>query len=234
MPVLSVLHFPFYSKPLEPMTLRRAHRPSRRPMVGWRSRRELVAPYAPLVCRHALVNTPVGSLSRIVRGTAYSTRFPARQRRRPSPLRNRVGAHIGRFEACSTFTRVTACRLAAPPCGTFVSRAPTVSLVFGGQTRECAVKSRGYSVGAISTRQTGSLQPVAIGERRLRRSSFPSTITDVVSEPSFHAHCLGHQSIVFCVRASQIRILYRSLPTCCFVIRFGLHVSSVTDGSYVR
>jgi hypothetical protein len=32
------------------------------------------------------------------------------------------------FEACSAFTHVTACRLAAPPSGAFVSKAPTASL----------------------------------------------------------------------------------------------------------
>src|SRR5262245_380477 len=31
------------------------------------------------------------------------------------------------FEACSAFTRVTACRLAAPPGGASVSKAPTAS-----------------------------------------------------------------------------------------------------------
>ena len=35
--------------------------------------------------RHAVVITPVGSLGRIALGTAYSNRFPLRQRRRPSP-----------------------------------------------------------------------------------------------------------------------------------------------------
>ena len=37
------------------------------------------------------------------------------QRQRPSPSDCKVGVHIGRFEACSTFTCVTACRLAASP-----------------------------------------------------------------------------------------------------------------------
>ena len=37
------------------------------------------------------------------------------QRQRPSPSECKVGVHIGRFEACSTFTCVTACRLAASP-----------------------------------------------------------------------------------------------------------------------
>src|SRR5262249_24680385 len=41
--------------------------------------------------------------------------FPCPQRRRPSPSNCRVGAHICRFEACSTFTRVTTCLLAASP-----------------------------------------------------------------------------------------------------------------------
>jgi hypothetical protein len=50
------------------------------------------------------------------------------QRRRPSPLSRRVGSHVEPFEACSVFTRVTACRLAAPPSGTSVSEAPTASL----------------------------------------------------------------------------------------------------------
>jgi hypothetical protein len=50
------------------------------------------------------------------------------QRRRPSPIYRRVGSHIKTFEACSMFTRVTACRLAAPPSGTLVSKAPTASL----------------------------------------------------------------------------------------------------------
>ena len=55
-------------------------------------------------------------------GTAGSDRFMRGcqplgipQRRRPSPFIWRVGSHIKPFEACSAFTRVTACRLAAPP-----------------------------------------------------------------------------------------------------------------------
>src|SRR5947209_20563159 len=34
---------------------------------------------------------------------------------RPSPCFCRVGIHIVTFEACSSFTRVTACTIAAPP-----------------------------------------------------------------------------------------------------------------------
>jgi hypothetical protein len=80
------------------------------------------------VCRHAVAITPVGPLGQIAHGTAYSTRFPVRQRRRPSPFMWRVGSHVNSFEACSAFTRVPAWRLAAPPGGTWVSKAPTVSL----------------------------------------------------------------------------------------------------------
>jgi hypothetical protein len=81
--------------------------------------RHLGFPVLPWVSqsRHAVVITPVGSLGRIALGTAYSNRFPARQRRRPSPCQWRVGSHVKSFEACSTFTRVTACLIAGPPRG---------------------------------------------------------------------------------------------------------------------
>jgi len=39
--------------------------------------------------------------------------FPIAQR--PSPIFGRVGSRISSFEACSGFTRVTACRVASPP-----------------------------------------------------------------------------------------------------------------------
>src|SRR5262249_34169940 len=40
----------------------------------------------------------------------------------PSPFPGRVGVHIVTFEACSSFTRVTACRVAHPPCVGFIAR----------------------------------------------------------------------------------------------------------------
>jgi hypothetical protein len=43
--------------------------------------------------------------------------LPCPLRQRPSPCYGRVGSHIMLFEACSTFTRVTACLLAGPPNG---------------------------------------------------------------------------------------------------------------------
>ena len=41
---------------------------------------------------------------------------------RPSPLKRRVGIHIAVFEACSSFTRVTARQVARPPIVDFVAR----------------------------------------------------------------------------------------------------------------
>jgi hypothetical protein len=41
---------------------------------------------------------------------------------RPSPVNRRVGIHHFTFEACSSFTRVTACKIARPPKGGLVSR----------------------------------------------------------------------------------------------------------------
>ena len=40
----------------------------------------------------------------------------------PSPLCRRVGVHIFTFEACSSFTRVTACKVAHPPFVGFIAR----------------------------------------------------------------------------------------------------------------
>src|SRR5580704_4860551 len=41
---------------------------------------------------------------------------------RPSPVNRRVGIHDFTFEACSSFTRVTACKVARPPKGGLLSR----------------------------------------------------------------------------------------------------------------
>ena len=68
------------------------------------------------VYRHAVVITPVARWVRIARGAHYSNRFPfiPSDSGLPHPSA-KVGVHIGRFDACSTFTCVTACRLAASP-----------------------------------------------------------------------------------------------------------------------
>src|SRR5205823_3741189 len=41
---------------------------------------------------------------------------------RPSPFFRRVGIHIVTFEACSSFTHVTACTVAHPPYVGFIAR----------------------------------------------------------------------------------------------------------------
>jgi hypothetical protein len=54
---------------------------------------------------------------------------------RPSPVNRRVGIHDFTFEACSSFTRLTACKMARPPKGGLLSRGfdpvsyPTTPLV---------------------------------------------------------------------------------------------------------
>jgi len=64
-------------------------------------------------CRRHYPGGPLGS-DRSWDGLFHP--FPLHpQRRRPSPYWSKVGDHIGLFEACSTFTRVSACRLAASP-----------------------------------------------------------------------------------------------------------------------
>jgi hypothetical protein len=69
-----------------------------------------------------VLNTPV---DRIGCSLVGELRVPARDSSLsvlPSPLSGRVGVHITTFEACSSFTRVTACRVAHPPYVGFIAR----------------------------------------------------------------------------------------------------------------
>lgn len=59
-------------------------------------------------CIHAVATTPVDPSS------SPSLQL-LRRRSQPSLNLRQVGVHIARFEACSAFTRVTACMLARPP-----------------------------------------------------------------------------------------------------------------------
>src|SRR5215471_1927872 len=71
---------------------------------------------------HAVLNTPVDRIRCLLVG---ELRVPARVSSlsvQPSPLAGRVGVHIVTFEACSSFTRVTACRVAHPPYVGFITR----------------------------------------------------------------------------------------------------------------
>ena len=94
--------------------------------------------------RHAVVITPV---ARWV-GSLVKRHIPAiciaRQRLRPSPSFCRVGVHIGHFEACSTFTRVTACLLAASP-----------------KRHMCLEGSDGFVTSTAAPIATGGSDPVA-------------------------------------------------------------------------
>ena len=69
-----------------------------------------------------MLNTPV---DRIRCSLVDELRVPARVTSLsvlPSPLSGRVGVHITTFEACSSFTRVTACKVAHPPYVGFIAR----------------------------------------------------------------------------------------------------------------
>ena len=69
-----------------------------------------------------MLNTPV---DRIRCSLVGELRVPARVSSLsvlPSPLAGRVGIHITTFEACSSFTRVTACKVAHPPYVGFIAR----------------------------------------------------------------------------------------------------------------
>ena len=59
---------------------------------------------APLLCTHAIANTPVFLCGALI------ARFP--QRRRPSLVWYQLGIHIALFEAYSAFTHIMACALA--------------------------------------------------------------------------------------------------------------------------
>ena len=75
------------------------------------------------VSRHAVVITPVGSLGQIAHGSAYSNRSPCSPATAAFPSVSGGSAPtLDPFEACSAFTRVTACLLATPPCGVLSRR----------------------------------------------------------------------------------------------------------------
>ena len=79
------------------------------------------------VCRHAIAITPVGPHSLVGSRLPLLGQETCTTQRRPSPLFRRVGSHITLFEACSAFTRVTACLLAESPSDPLPSKASTVS-----------------------------------------------------------------------------------------------------------
>ena len=71
-------------------------------------------------CVHAVVTTPAQST-----GASFA-RIPHGWQ--PSPHKGRVGLRIALFEACSTFTRITACTIAKSLKGPSTPKAPIASL----------------------------------------------------------------------------------------------------------
>ena len=71
---------------------------------------------------HAVLNTPVDRLRCSLVGELRAPARASSLSMQPSPLPGRVGIHITTFEACSSFTRVTACRVAHPPYVGFIAR----------------------------------------------------------------------------------------------------------------
>src|SRR5438132_2484012 len=66
--------------------------------------------------------TPVAGSVRLVMINGALPRRVLPDPLRPSPILRRVGVHIAAFEACSSFTRVTAREVARPPNVDFVAR----------------------------------------------------------------------------------------------------------------
>src|SRR5271167_1915612 len=56
---------------------------------------------------------------------------------RPSPYDRRVGSHVDCFEACSAFTRVTACTLAESPDATLLHRSVSARVVASSPRSDC-------------------------------------------------------------------------------------------------
>src|ERR1039457_3557683 len=66
----------------------------------------------------------------------------------PSPLSRRIGIHIAAFGACSSFTRITARRIARPPCVDFVTRFRSAPLP-GLTARQLSNLTINYSSGSF-------------------------------------------------------------------------------------
>src|SRR6516225_9889418 len=71
---------------------------------------------------HAVLNTPVDRIRCSLIGKLRAPALVSSLSVLPSPLPGRVGVHITTFEACSSFTRVTAYTVAHPPYVGFIAR----------------------------------------------------------------------------------------------------------------
>src|SRR5438876_7190549 len=75
----------------------------------------------------------------------------------PSPFLRRVGVHIFTFEACSSFTRVTACQVAHPPFVGFIARLRPNRFP-GSNARKLASPTNNYLSGSFPHWQSAPLR----------------------------------------------------------------------------
>jgi hypothetical protein len=99
----------------------------RRPFDDVRSRDLRQTRASPTRCRspslHAVLTTPVDRYRcLLVEEDGAFLRRVSSLPVQPSPFVRRVGVHDFTFEACSSFTRVTACKVAHPPFVGFIAR----------------------------------------------------------------------------------------------------------------
>ena len=100
----------------------------------------------PVDRKQAPVGCRVGALPR--RASSLSVQ--------PSPFLRRVGVHIFTFEACSSFTRVTACQVAHPPCVGFIARLRPGRFP-GSNARKLSSPTNNYSSGSSPHWQSAPL-----------------------------------------------------------------------------
>ena len=102
----------------------------------------------------------------------------------PSPFPRRVGVHNFAFEACSSFTHVTACRVARPPYGGLCHEASTRSVTRPGRSL-ATMFTDGYMGGSFPHRQTAPARRTR--KFRLTAQSYPvvavAGVATVVSLP---------------------------------------------------
>ena len=99
-----------------------------RPKLVLRRLLPLCEPRLRVVRRSGVCQYPGGPLGLDRSRDGLFQPFPCTGRRRPSSHFLGVGDHISLFEACPTFTRITACLLAELLSNPFTSKAPTDSL----------------------------------------------------------------------------------------------------------
>src|SRR5215218_8324212 len=123
--------------------------------------------------------------------------FPAP--RGPSPYLRRVGVHDFTFEACSGFTRVTACRIAQPPNGGLCHAASTCPVTQTG--RASATRSYrqlpGWILPPLVNRAVGAHVESRTGAVAMLRFPSPLIKPDVrisrirLSDWFHHGHTVG-------------------------------------------